>query len=102
MDLHRLAGCSDRIFCPDAANSERFCKYILAYHWNKHTDRHLAEKSLEQESVPWRSSRIYPLVLERAVDLAKSAPEYSVRCHRKYCMFDRYLFWIEIFVERGI
>ena len=102
MDSPSLAGCSDRILSTDASNSDCFCKLVLAYDWNSHIAWYLAEKDMEQESAPWGSGRIYRLVLERAADLAKSTPEYSVCCHHKSCMFDRYLLYIEIFVERGI
>lgn len=102
MDIPSMAGRSHRIFYADAANSDRFCKSVLAYDRNSSMVWLVAEKSMEQESAPWGSNRIYRLVLERAAHLAKSASKYSVRCICKSSMFDRYLLYFEIFVERGI
>src|SRR5512133_3647002 len=96
MDIHCLAGCSNGICKYNVAARQRRGWGSMVYHWRHPCLEHLAEKILERETAPRGSGRLHRLVLERAIDLAKSAPEHSIRDRRTSCMFDRYLFRIEI------
>ena len=102
MDIHCLARCLDGIWNEHLTTNQRRRWDSLVYHWGHPRLGHLAEKSLEFENAPRGCRRLLRLVLERALDLAKSAPECSLRRDRPFCMFYPDLLYFEIFVERGI
>ena len=74
----------------------------MVYHWTRSRLEYLEEEDLEREVSPCGGGSLHRLVLGRAIDLAKSTPEYGVRNRCKSCLFDICIFYIEITIERGL
>lgn len=70
--------------------------------WVRPVLGHLAEKIMGWENAAYNGSRLYGLVLERAVPFPKPATKYNVCCYSESGIPDPHLFCQQITFERGL